>query len=109
MTCRGPEEERRVQELDARRLAGGLPLQAPELHEVHDQVQIAGERHDDALRHARHTDDLAALRLLPRGHDRAQEERRHQADPLERLPDDPPLQTLDVDRDVGQLRQAPRG
>ena len=44
-----------------------------------------------------------------RRHDGAQHERTEQADFLEPLPDDAPLERFDVDGDIGQLRHRPLG
>ncbi len=68
-----------------------------------DEVHVTTQRDRDALAEPVDTRDLVPRDGRPRGRDGAEKERITEPQLVDRAPDDPPPQTLDVHRDVGQL------
>ena len=83
--------------------ATSLPLQSPGYHQVqyHPELVIKPER--DPLAHPANLPHFLPRHRVDRGIERAQEKRRLNTHPLERLAGDSPLERFNVHSDVRQL------
>jgi hypothetical protein len=74
---------------------------------VQDEKEIPLERQDDPLAEAVHAGDPPTFSVSERWDDGSQEKWASQANFLQRLSENAPLEAFDVDRDVWKLRHAP--
>jgi hypothetical protein len=94
-------------DLAGQRRARGAPMQPSCDHEMNDKVQLSVERDDDALAQPGQPAHDPAAERRQRRFDGAQHERAAEPHALQRLAQDPTLERLDVDGDVGQFRHGP--
>ena len=83
-----------------------MPAQAPGDHQVDHDEAAAVELEDDLLGESPHAGDGPTPYILDRGRHGAKHEGTRQPDVVQHLAGDTPIQVLDVDGEVRQLRHA---
>ncbi len=102
----GREVERGEPDLAGRLRPRALPVQAAGDHEMQHQEEIARQLDDDPLAESREAGHRPACGRRKRRFDRAEREGTRQADAEKLRAADAGVERLDVDGDVGQLRQS---